>query len=101
MLELIYTILVILIFLIGFIYHFATFKIINIFLYICQLVFASILLSKKLYKKHVLLIDDLNTHTHNKSFKAIIDLEPKFKNGVSKYLTMNFERNISYSSIND
>ena len=101
MLELLYTTLVILVFLIGFIYLFATFKVINIFLYLCQLALAITLFSKTLYKKHVLLIDDLMAHVHNKTFNAITDLEPKYENGVFKYLTVNFEKNISYSSIND
>ena len=101
MLELLITTLTILVFLIVFIYLFATFKLINLILYLCQLAFAIVLLSKKLYKKHLLLIDDLITHAHNKTFNAIVDLEPKYENGVFKYLTVNFEKNISFSIIND
>ena len=100
MLELLYTTLVILVFLIGFIYLFATFKVINIFLYLCQLAFAIALYYIRLYKNHVLLKDDLTPHIHNKTFNAITDLEPKYENGVFKCLTVNFEKNISYSSLN-
>jgi len=49
----------------------------------------------------VLLIDGLITHTHNKTFNAITDLEPKYENDVFKNLTVIFEKNISYSNIND
>ena len=101
MLELFFTTLVILIFLIGFIYIFGTFKALNIFLYIFQLIFAIILLSLKLYKKHVLLIDDLIVNAHNKTFNAITYLYPKYENDVFKYLTVDFEKNSNYSSIND
>ena len=100
MLELLYTSLVILVFSIVLIFLISNFKVINLFLYFCQLVFAIALFSKKLYKKHVL-IDDLTTHFHNKTFTAITGLEPKYENGVFKYLTMKFEKNISYSSMND
>jgi len=101
MLELFLTTLVIFVFLIGFIYLFASSKVINVFLYLCQLVFAIILFCLKLYKKHVLLIDDLITHIRNKTFNAITDLEPIYENDVFKNLTVNFEKNISYSSLND
>ena len=101
MLELFLTILVNFVFLIGFIYLFATFKVINLFLYLCQRAFAISLFCLKLYIKHVLLINDLIAHAHNKTFNAIKDLEPKYENGVFKYLTVKFEKNISYSSIND
>ena len=101
MLELLITTLLILVFLIVFIYLFASFKLINLILYLCQLAFAIILLCLKLYKNHVLLTDDLIIHIHNKTFNAITDLEPKYENGSFKYLTVKFERNISYSSIND
>ena len=100
MLELLYTTSVILLFLIGFIYLFATFKVINTFLNICQFAFAFILIYKKLYKGHVLLEDNLFTYSHIKNFEAITDLEPKYENGVFKYLTVNYEYNNSYSSIN-
>ena len=101
MLELFLTTLVTFVFLIGFIYLFATFKIINLFLYLCQLAFAISLFCLKLNKKHVLLIDDLITHIYNKTFNAITDLETKYENDVFKNLTVNFEKNISYSSINN
>ena len=101
MLELFLTSLVIFVLLTGFICFFTNFKVINFFLYIFQLILAITLLSIKLYKKHVLLIGDLITHVHNKTFSAITYLEPKYENGVFKYLTVNYENNNSYSIMKD
>jgi len=97
MLELFLTTLIILVFLVGFIYLFGTFKIIHIFLYACQLIFAIVLLAKTLYKKHVLM-DDLITHVHNKTFSALTSLAIS---GNGEYLQMNSEENSSYSIIKD
>ena len=97
MLELFLTTIVILLFLLGFIYLFGTFKIINVFLYVCQLIFAIVLVSITLYKKHILM-DDLITHVHNKTFNAIIDLV-LVENNLK--LQMNFESNLNFSTIKD
>ena len=98
MLELFLTSLVIFVLLTGFICFFTNFKVINFFLYIFQLILAITLLSIKLYKKHVLLIGDLITHVHNKTFNSITDLEPKYRNGVFNHLNLKFEKDLSYSS---
>jgi len=97
MLELFLTTIVILLFLLGFIYLFGTFKIINVFLYVYQFIFAIVLVAKTLYKKHILM-DDLITHVHNKTFNAIIDLV-LVENNLK--LQMNFESNLNFSTIKD
>ena len=100
MLELLFTTLAILIFLIGFIYLFGTFKVINIFLYFCLIIFASIFVGiKSLYKRHILW-DDSIINIHNKTFNAIIYLESNYENGIFKSLDVIYESNISFSSIN-
>ena len=101
MLELLFTTLAILVFLIGFIYLFGTFKFINIFLYYCLIIFASIFVGiKSLYKKHILWNKDLITNTHTITFYAIIDLEPYYENEVFKSLNVIYDSNIIFSSIN-
>ena len=96
MLELFLTTLVILLFLLGFVYLFGTFKIIQIFLYVCQFIFAIALLDITLYKNHILM-DDLVTYVHNITFNAINKLDLVYNN---TYLEMKYEPNLSYSTIN-
>ena len=96
MLELFLTTLVILLFLLGFIYLFGTFKVINIFLYVCQLIFAIALLAKTLYKKHILM-DDLISHVHKIPYNAI----KNFKVRGSEFLETVSDDALSYSTIKD
>ena len=96
MLELFLTTLVILLSLLGFFYLFGTFKIIQTFLYVCQLIFAIVLVNITLYKKHILMYD-LVTYVHNITFNAINKLELVDNN---TYLQMKYEPNLSYSTIN-
>ena len=98
MLELFLTTLVILLFLLGFVYLFGTFKIINIFLYVCLITFAIVLLAKTLYKKHILVDLAPDTHVHNKTFSAINKLDLAYNNA---YLQVNYESNLSFSTIQD
>ena len=99
MFELILTSLVILLFLLGFIYLLGTFKIINILLYLGQLIFAIIFVAITPYKNHILM-NDLVTHVHEKEFNAITWIELKGNNN-DKYLNLFFEKNTNYSSIYD
>jgi len=71
----------------------------NIFLYLCQLAFAIILLCLKYIES--IYYYNLNTYAHNKIFSAITDLEPIYEKDGFKYLSVKFEKNISYSSRND
>ena len=96
MLELFLTTLVILLSLLGFFYLFGTFKIIQTFLYVCQLIFAIVLVNIALYKKNILMYD-LVTYVHNITFNAINKLELVDNN---TYLQMKYEPNLSYSTIN-
>ena len=96
MLELFLTTLVILLSLLGFFYLFGTFKIIQTFLYVCQLIFAIVLVNITLYKKHILMYDLVN-YVHNITFNAINKLELVDNN---TYLQMKYEPNLSYSTIN-